>query len=253
MRTPALILLCSLLPASALAKDAAGLFGKPAKVAKVPLPADPQNPQNPQAKATVSCFYFNGFAAKQIDRGEVGAELSIVPLSNGAEAYKCREAAAPGEIAIDAKDWSGYFKGAKGSYIFFDADDGHNGGVGFAVFTPDGKKLFDDIATDLHAVELKPAGLTLRYTRVYAAECSLYADPASCWAKVKQATGLTQGPAPDCAAAYKAEEKRMKGTPNQAKVASIPSAVDYEAVVTLEGGQSTISAAPGKVACRLPD
>ncbi len=251
MRTPALILLCSLLPASALArdKDAAGLFDKPAKVAKVPLPTDPQFPKT---KPVVSCSYFKGFAVKAIDRGEVGAELSIVPLAGGAEAYQCREAAASGEIAI-SENWSGYFKGAKGTYIFFDAADGQNGGLGFAIFSPDGKKLFDDTAKSWHAADLKPSGLALRYTRVYAAECSLYADPAGCWAKVRQATGLTQGPAPDCAAQYKAEEKRMKGTPNQAKVASIPSAVDYEAVVTLEGGQSTISAGEGKVACRLPD
>ena len=67
------------------------------------------------------------------------------------------------------------------------------------------------------------------------------------------ATGLTQGAAPDCAAGYKAEEKRMKGTPDQGKVASLPSVVDYEAEAVLEGGQSKISAAQGKVACRLTD
>ena len=251
MRTPVLILLCALLPASAVAKDkdAAGLFDKPAKVAKVPLPADPLNPS---AKPAVSCSYFKDFAVKEINRGEVGAELSIVPLAGGGEAYKCREAAAPGEIAT--KDWSGYFRGAKGPYVFFDAEDGHNGGMGFAIFGgADGKKMFDDTAMDLHAVDLKPAGLVLRYTRVYEAGCSIYADPAGCWAKVKAATGLTQATAPDCAAQYKAEEKRMKGTPHQAKVAALPSVVDYEAVATLDAGQVKISAAQGEVACRLPD
>ena len=100
---------------------------------------------------------------------------------------------------------------------------------------------------------LTPSGLVLRYTRVYQAGCSLFADPAGCWAKVRQATGLTQATAPDCAASYKAEEKRMKGTPHQAKVAALPSVVDYEAVATLDAGQVKISAAQGKVACRLPD
>ena len=253
MRTPAIILLCSLLPASAVAKDkdAAGLFDKPAKVAKVPLAADPLNPQ---AKPVVTCSYFKDFAVKQIDRGEIGAELSIVPLASGAEAYKCREAAAPGEIVVDGKEWGGYLKGVKGAYVFFDAEDGHNGGMGFAIFKgADGKKLFDDTAMGLHAVDLKPSGLVLRYTRVHEAGCSMYADPADCWAKVRQATGLAQSTAPDCAAQYKAEEKRMKGTPNQAKVAAIPSVVDYEAVVALDAGQVKISAAQGKVACRLPD
>ncbi len=251
MRTPAIILLCSLLSANALAKDAAGLFDKPVKVVKVPLPADPLNPQ---AKPAVSCFYFKDFAAKQIDRGEVGAELSIVPLPAGGEAYKCREAAAPSEKAVDAKEWSGYFKGAKGAYIFFDASDGINGGLGFAIFSAsERKKLFDDTAKALHAVDLAPSGLVLHYTRVYDAGCSLFADPAGCWAKVKQSTGLTQASAPDCAAPYKAEEKRMKGTPNQARVASLPSVVDYEAVAALEAGQGKISPAQGKLACRLSD
>ena len=253
MRTPVLILLCSLLPASAMAKDkdAAGLFDKPAKVAKVPLPADPLNPS---FKPAVSCSYFKDFAVKEINRGEVGAELSIVPLAGGGEAYKCREAAAPGEIAT--KDWSGYFSGVRGAYIFFRADDGTNGGLGFAIFSPDGKKLFDDTAKGTQgprAIDATASGLAMRYTRVYQAGCSLFADPAGCWAKVRQATGLTQSTAPDCAASYKAEEKRMKGTPNQAKVAALPSVVDYEAVATLDAGQSKILAAQGKVACRMPD
>jgi hypothetical protein len=251
MRALALILLCSVFSANAVAKDTDGLFDKPVKTTKIPLPADPQNPQT---KATLSCFYFNNFAIKQIDRGEIGAELSIVPLGAGAGEYKCREAAVPGEIAVDAKEWSGYFKGVKGSYVFFDADDGQNGGLGFAIYSaPGGKKLFDGTAKSWHGVELTPSGLTLRYTRAYDAGCSLYADPAGCWAKVRQATGITQTAVPDCAALYKAEEKRMKGTPNQAKVASVPSVVDYEAQTVLQGGQAQVSAAPGKVACRITD
>jgi hypothetical protein len=252
MRAFALILLGAVFSANAVAKDASGLFDKPVKTEKIPLPADPQNPQ---AKAAVSCSYFKGFAVKQIDRGEIGAELSIVPLgAAGAGGYKCREAAATGEIAVDAKEWSGYFKGVKGSYIFFDADDGHNGGVGFAIYSaPESKKLFEDTSKSWHSVELTPSGLTLRYMRAYDAGCSLYANPAGCWAKVRQATGITQASAPDCAAPYKAEEKRMKGTPNQAKVASLPSVVDYEAQTVLQGGQAQVSAAPGKAACRLSD
>jgi hypothetical protein len=253
MRTPAIILLCTLLPASVMAKDkdAAGQFDKPVKVAKVPLAPDPLNPS---FKPVVTCSYFKDFAVKEINRGEVGAELSIVPLASGGEAYKCREPAAPGEIAV--KEWGGYFSGVKGAYIFFRAEDGTNDGLGFAIFSPDGKKLFDDLAKEAQgprAIDATASGLAMRYTRVYQADCSLFADPAGCWAKVRQATGLTQATAPDCAASYKAEEQRMKGTPNQAKIAALPSVVDYEAVATLDGGQVKISAAQGKIGCRLPD
>ena len=150
MRAFALILLCSVYSTNAMAKDAAGLFDTPVKTVKVPLPADHQNPQ---AQPTVSCFYFKPFAVKQIDRGEVGAELSIVPVAAGAGEYKCREATAPGEIALDAKEWSGYYKGVKGGHLFLDAADGQNGGLGLAIFDArNSKKLFDDTLKNLRAV-----------------------------------------------------------------------------------------------------
>ena len=160
MRTPAVLAISLLLSGNTLAKDAAGLFDKPAKVTKVPLAADPQNPQS---KPMLSCFYFANFAVKQIDRGEVGAEqLSVVPLG-GAEPYQCREANIAGEKVVDVKEWSGYFKGVKGNYVFFDADDGLNGGLGFAVFdASDGKKLFEDTTKGLHAIKLTPAGMVLK-------------------------------------------------------------------------------------------
>ncbi len=249
MRTAAIIAISLLLPGNTSAKDAAGLFDKPAKLVKVPLAADPQNPQS---KPLLSCFYFTGFAVKQIDLGEIGAQqLSIVPLG-GAEPYQCREANIGGEKVVDAKDWSGYFKGVKGSYVFFDADDGLNGGLAFAVFgASDGKKLFEDTAKGLHAIKLTPSGMVLNYSRVYAPGCSLFADAAGCWAKVKQGTGLTQASPPDCAAAYKAEEKRMKGSSD--KTASVPSVVQYEAETVLNAGDAKVSAAPGQVSCRLSD
>ncbi len=250
MRTRAIIAMSLLLSGNTVAKDAAGLlFDKPAKAVKLPLAADPLNPQS---KPMLSCFYFTSFAVKQIDRGEVGAEqLSIVPPGGG-DPYQCREANIGGEKVVDVKEWSGYFKGVKGNYVFFDADDGLNGGLGFAVFdASDGKKLFEDITKGLHAIKLTPAGMVLNYTRVYAAGCSLFADAAGCWAKVKQGTGLTQASPPDCSAAYMAEEKRMKGSSHRA--ASVPSVVQYEAETVLNAGQAKVSAAPGQVSCRLAD
>jgi hypothetical protein len=251
MRALALILLCSTMSVNSLAKDAAGLFDKPIKTEKVALRPDPQNPG---AKGTAACFYFKNFAIKQVDWGEVGAELSIIPLAAGVQKYKCSGKTTAGEIPFDAKEWSGYFKGVKGSYVFLNAADGVNGGIGFAVYsTPDAKKLFEDVSADLHAVTAAPSGLTLRYTRVYQAACSLYADPSGCWAKVKEATGVKQETPPDCAAPYKAEEQRMKGTPHQAGVATLPSVVDYEAQMVLQGGQTQISALGGNAACRLSE
>jgi len=241
-----MILLSLLLPATALAKDAVTLFDKPVKVSKIPLAADPLNPQ---AKPLLACFYFHDFAVKQIDRGEVGAErLSIVPLGASAPQYECREANASGEIVADAKDWSGYFKGVKGNYVFVDAADGQNGGLGFAVYSAsDGKKIFEDVSMGLHAIKLTQSGFVLSYRRAYAAQCSLFADAAGCWAQVKRDTGLTQAPPPDCNAAYKREQERTKAAAQQ--VAADPTVFYYEAEAALDGGQSKISPLPGKLTC----
>jgi hypothetical protein len=165
------------------------LFDKPTQVARVPLSHDPQNPQ---AKARVSCFYYPRFMVKEIDLGEQGAEqLSIVPLSATTKPG-CRRENAADETVIAAGDWTGYFKGVKGDFVFCDADDGRNDGVGFAIFAAGGKKLFDDIAKSLHAIDVIPAGIAVRYIRVLGASCSLRAD-AGCWQQIKRDNGLAGG------------------------------------------------------------
>jgi len=224
------------------------LFDKPIKLVRHALPRDPDNPQ---AKPEIRCSYYPHFMVKEIDLGEPGADqLSILPLAAG-KAPDCKRANASDEIVV--KEWSGYLKGVKGDYIFWDADDGWNGGLGFAVTTADGKKLFEDVAKPtLRAVELAPDGsLTLRYTRVYGAPCSLRADAAGCWDKIKQQTGLAD-PAPDCRAAYEREMKRVPKFAQQ--TIDDPTAVDYEAVTTISGGTAKIAAATGKaLACRPED
>jgi hypothetical protein len=237
------VVLASLAVASA-ADATSPLFDKPIKVTRVPLPRDPQNLQ---AKARVSCFYYPTVMVKEIDLGEKGADqLSIVPSAGGAPA--CRREKAADEKVI--ADWAGYFKGVKGGYVLFDADDGWNDGVGFAVFAAaDGKKLFEDVAKKLHAVDTAPAGITLRYLRVYGATCSLAADKAGCWAQIKRDTGLAGASPPDCAAAYKREQERIPAMAQQAL--ADPTVIDYEATAALTIDAKKITPVSGKaLACR---
>jgi hypothetical protein len=245
------VLVASVVLGSLAAAPAAGaassLFDKPMKVVRVPLPRDPENPQ---AKARVSCFYYPHVMVKEIDLGEKGAEqLSIVPGAGGAPA--CRREKADGETVL--ADWSGYFNGVKGDYVFFDADDGWNDGMGFAIFAAaDGKKLFEDAAKKLRAVELTPAGITLRYLRVYGATCSLAADKAGCWAQIKRDTDLVGASPPDCAAAYAREQKRIPAMAQRAL--ADPTVIDYEATVTLAADAKKITPVSGKaLACRPAD
>jgi hypothetical protein len=236
-------LLAGLGSASAAADAVAPSFDKPMKVARVPLPHDPQNPQ---AKARVSCFYFPSFMVKEIDLGEKGAErLSIMPGAGAA----CRREQAADEKVIG--EWAGYFKGVKGDYVFFDADDGWNDGVGFAIFAAaDGKKLFEDVAKGkLQSIELTPAGIALRYVRVYGATCSLAADKAGCWAQIKRDTDLVGASPPDCAAAYERERKRTPAM--AAQVLTDPTVIDYAAAVALTADAKKITPVSGKaIACR---
>jgi hypothetical protein len=232
---------------SGTAAAATALYDKPAKVQHLPLPSDPQNPQ---AKTELSCIYFRHFMVKEVDLGEKGADqLSILPLAAGLPMPVCRRENAADEKVVSPNDWSGYFDGVKGSYVFFSADDGWNDGMGFAVFAAaDAKKLFDDVAKKWRSIALTPSGIAMRYERVYGATCSLQADRAGCWRKIKQDTGL-EGAAPDCTAAYKLEEKR---TPTMVQsVIDDPTVIDYEAVASIDASGVKIAPVTGKaMACR---
>src|SRR5215472_9635441 len=85
------------------------------------------------ARAQVKCYYFPGFMVKEVDEGEKGAaRLAIVPHTGLIP--KCTQAKSKSEMVVDPDEWSGYFKGVKNNYVFFDGDDGFNGGMGFAVY-----------------------------------------------------------------------------------------------------------------------
>lgn len=223
-------------------------YDPPLKTVRVALPKDPDNPQS---KPKVICAYFRGFMVKEVDLGEEGADqLSIVP---GAGAQACRRENVAAERVVSPKDWSGYFEGAKGGFVVFSGDDGWNGGMGFAVVDAgSGRKLFDDAyKARMAALSAGPSSLKLRYRRVYAAKCSLQADPAGCWRQVRQATGLS-GAAPDCAAAYAKEARR---TPKFAKeVRSDPTVFDYDAEAVVDARGATIHPTTSQAAaCRPAD
>jgi hypothetical protein len=225
-------------------KEAEGFFDKPASAQKIRLAPDKLNPK---AKPMLSCFYFDGFVVKQIDRGEVGAEqLSILPIAAGQEKPACREANEADDVVIDAASWSGYFKGVKGAYVFFDAADGLNGGLGFAIFNASGAKLFEDSAKGIHSIELADGGLVLKYRRVFLAQCSLFAAQAACWEEIKRETSLSDASPPDCSAAYKREQKR---TPARAEeIAADPTVIYYEVETVVSGGAEPTPVA-GEISC----
>jgi hypothetical protein len=192
------------------AKPAApSLFDAPIKTIKLTLPKNEVG-----AKPKLTCSIYAHFTVKQVDDGEVGAaQLSIVPLAAGAKPV-CQRKNVPGEKVVNPGDWSGYTKGVKGDYVFFDADDGVNGGLGFAIVAAaTGKKLFEDsVMGNLKSVTLAGGVLTMRYARSFAGDCSVPHEGASCWSKIAAAAGQTTAKQPDCAAGYlKAKNEMAKG------------------------------------------
>ena len=227
----------------------ASSFDKPANTQVVKLPADPDNPQ---AKPKRTCTTYADFMVKEVDLGETGAfELSIAPVHGPLP--NCEKAIAH-EAVIKPDTWSGYFSGAKGEYVFFDAEDGWNNGIPFAVFdAKTSRKLFSDTrkGDTYGAVELVNGGLVLRYRRVWLAPCSLMVNTQACWKKIVASTLLADSTRPDCSAAY---HKEMERTPTFAKdIPTLPSVISYEAEARYEGGKLVVTPRPGSVECWLSD
>ncbi|MDE2183499.1 MAG: hypothetical protein KGJ78_10810 [Alphaproteobacteria bacterium] len=244
----AAVMLAAPCAAAAAAAGAAGaLFDTPIATEVVKLSADPANPG---AKAKRTCNFYPGYMVKEVDLGEVGAdELAIAPVPDGGRRPACAARTA-GERIINPHDWSGYFAGAKGPFVFFDAEDGHNGGMPFAVYDASaGRKLFEDSrAGSFISIKLVGRGLVLRYRRVFDAGCSLYAG-RGCWEKIRAATKLADKP--DCTAAYDKEKKR---TPQFAgDVPGVSTVVSYSVEVTYAGGKFTTVPQMGSITCWLED
>ena len=202
-----LLLLQILLAPTALAAESS-VFDPPAATERVTLGKS-------RGKNQLDCFYFAGLRVKQLDLGEVGAaQLAILPLKPDAKRVACHKQREPGEIVIRGADWSGYFKGVRASYVFFDADDGTNGGLGFAVFDGhDGKKLFSDVAVGkIGSAEPTEGGIRLRYRRALLGPCSIVSGGAACWPQFVQTAAVPAEPMPDCAAGYlKAKTEMARG------------------------------------------
>lgn len=183
-------------------------FDRPLQTKRVTLGPSPNTPGQ---QSVVRCSTYARFMVKEVDTAEVGDDrISVLPLPSPAGPPPCQAANSPGEKIVPDDTWSGYFLGAKAGYLFLSAADGVNGGLGFAVFRADdpARKLFEDLTAldhdriQLHSISVDAGGLHLRYTRLYAAACSVPADGATCWARIVADTHLPPTPAPDCAAGY---------------------------------------------------
>jgi hypothetical protein len=198
---------CPCLAQGAGANDASP-FDRPLQTRRVVLGPSPNAPGQ---QSVVRCATYVGFMVKEIDTAEVGDDqISVLPLQSPAERPVCQAANRPGEKIVPTDTWGGYFLGVKAGYLFLSAEDGVNGGMGFAIMHSDepSRLLFQDLAmldhdrVGLRAISVEGDRLRLRYTRLFAAPCSVQADGATCWARIVAETHVPPLPAPDCAAGY---------------------------------------------------
>jgi hypothetical protein len=245
------------------------IFDAPLKTERITLPKTRGEPAD---KRELTCFRFAELRVKQLDLGEVGAaQLAILPQKAGAKPTPCQRQTAAGEIVIPAKAWSGYFKGVKSNYVFFDAEDGTNGGLGFAVFDGrTGTKLFEDLAVgEIGTAEPSEDGIKLRYKRAFSGTCSIPAAGVGCWAEILQKMpGVKAEPIPDCAAGYlkaksemargRCEAQNEKGETclqkemkllDEQKWDTSPSVIGYDVEARIKASQPSVTATGGELSC----
>jgi hypothetical protein len=185
------------------------------------------------SRARVRCYYFPGFMVKEVDLGEKGAErLAILP---GAKTgvTRCTQARNKSELVVNPDEWSGYFKGVKHGLVFFEADDGVNGGMGFAVYdAKSGKKIFSDSAVGaLQFPERTDKLLAIRYTRLVQVDCVLPRDQTACWERASKNLGLGNAHAPDCKAGYEKSAQALAKGRCEAQKAGGPQCIEEEIVL----------------------
>jgi hypothetical protein len=191
-------------------------FDTPLRSSIVDLGPSPYYPGLKARHNKLSCFYFSDSLVKEYDEGQKGSEwLSILPIGKG-EKPDCTRSHELAEKVIDGREWTGYFKGVKGHLVFFDGDDGYNGGVPFAIFdSATGQRVFQDSTYDsrmwtrrvktgpfdrLSVSSATGRPISLKYLRVSEAGCDLHlhTEKSACWDKVKTAFHLQTAQEPVC-------------------------------------------------------
>lgn len=190
-------------------------FDKPVKKTSVDFGRSPYYAPTQHVRKKLTCYHYSTFTVKQYDEGQKGAEwLSIVPSAKAA----CSRRHSKDEKVYLYPEWSGYFRGAKGTVAFFNAADGVDGGMPFAVFeVRTGRKLFEDSSLldynqktlhikDAFRITNGPDQIPrLIYLRIVRAGCDLKTERSDCWNRVRVEFGITQTEIPACTGYEKAQ------------------------------------------------
>jgi hypothetical protein len=193
------------------------------------VPKDsPGNPHHDQ----LMCFYYRSLMVKQLTNEWNKGALFLSFLRFDRARPACVKEHSADEKVLGSQEWGGYFRGVvKGDLVFFDADDGQDGGMPFAVYdSKTQKKVFQDNAyyagmwnpklrprpspfNDIRVRTTPDGNVVLTYLRVLSTECDIPNKGAECWPPLVQKLRLKSA-APRC---IRWEENQAAG----------PSAVAY--------------------------
>jgi hypothetical protein len=203
----------SLLVVLVLTAAAAGQGFDPYKkqVVDYGVPKDfPGNPHHDE----LTCFYYRGLMVKQLTNVWIKGAQFLSFLRFDQAQPPCVKEQSPEEKILE---WNGYFRGlVKGDLVFFNAADGEDGGMPFAVYdSKTHKKVFEDNAyyvwmwnkklrpqpspfNDIRVATTPDGNVVLTYLRVLSTECDIPNKGAECWPPLAQKLGLKIATAPAC-------------------------------------------------------
>jgi len=176
-------------------------FDKPIRKTVLDLGSSPDQPDFPKLHIHLSCYYYPTFMVKELDDdGNKGALRISVLRVEEAKAPRCTRSLRAGERAVS--DYSGYFWGVKDKLVFVIADDGEGEGRYFVIYDAITlNRTFRDALrfnTEPDFSRASDGSSSMRYQRVFFAQCSLMKNGADCWRSVVAQTGLRNGPIPKC-------------------------------------------------------
>jgi len=218
----------------------------------VDLGRSPYFPQD-NVRNTLSCFYFPGLMIKQYDQGEVGSEWLAIHRFGG-EPPECSMSHGPGEQLIEPSEWGGYFRGIKGSLVFFDGGECQQGACQFGVYELTTRKwIFRD--DEAYMPEKEPpwdrmralstdAGIVIRYLRVSYAGCDLHSEGTACWGQVKAKFHLASDTMPHCEGYEPEALKHLVEDPHT----PVESMISYPVEAVLSANP-VVQPLPGPVRC----
>jgi len=227
-------------------------FDVPLRKLTVDLGRSPYFPQD-NIRNTLSCFYFPDLMIKQYDQGEVGSEWLAIHRFRG-QPPECSMSHDPGERVIKASEWGGYFRGRKGSLVFFDGGECQQGACQFGVYElTTGKWIFQD--DEAYIPEKEPpwdrmrvlsteAGVVIRYLRVSYAECDLHAEGTACREQVKAKFHIKSDMMPHCQGYEPEALAHYAMDPN----APVESMIAYSVEVVLSASP-VVQSVPGPMRC----